>query len=143
MVLLIQSTLRSQTAYSHVSSVIIVTGGDQDTIGDYLNNVEALDTEANQWTTLSPLPRRCSALSPAFNGGGIYRAVFTCFLSDIEKKIKKNSVLRTLTRSHWKKLIKLSVSFSTLATFGGDLLANGGMMRQRNSQKVFTSMISY
>ena len=135
-------TARSQVACVTVRRTLVVAGGDQDQnkVGSGLDTVEAMDTHTKQWISISPLPRKCSALSAAVIGDNIYLAggycsgnsVFTCSISDIEQKPKRTRMRLTLTRSQWKELTKLPVSFSTLAMLGGDLLAICGKDHSEN-----------
>ena len=92
-------------------------------------NVEVMNINTKQWSVASPLPQKCLSPSITICGDSLYlvggflsaapKSVFTCSLPDL---ISSNS------RSHniWRGISSLSVTGSTLASFGGDLLAIGG-----------------
>ena len=90
-----------------------------------------------QWTRVSPLPRRCLCLSAVVfqdtlylaGGNGLSKSVFTCFLPDLLPPTAIESTAHQTFSSSgilWRETSNLPVTESTLASFGGDLLAIGG-----------------
>ena len=127
------STPHSSTACITTEKALVVVGG------GHLLAVEVMDINTKQWTTVCPLPQKLQLLSGIVCGDSLYLAggytgvfgsnsVFTCSLPDLWKPETLGSrILRTLTRSNvWKEISSLPVTLSTLASFGGHLLAIGG-----------------
>ena len=127
-------TPRCLAACVIAKSRLVVAGGDQDRCAGGLETVEVMDTETKEWSTASPLPRKCSALSAAVVGDTLYLAggyrsensVFTCSVSDFQPKMKQSVIWRMFSQTQRKEIKGLPVLFSTLATIGDDLLAIGG-----------------
>ena len=124
-------TPRSLTASIATEKALVVAGG---TAGGDRDTVEVMDINTKQWTTASSLPEKLRSLSGIFCGDSLYLAggisgyVFTCSLLDLwQPKTLRSRLRRTLSRSNvWKKIGSLPVRGSTLASFGGNLLAIGG-----------------
>ena len=109
---------------------LVVAGGKVGIFSLSSNNVEVMNINTKQWSIAAPLPLKCSLASATTHGDSLYlvsgdlsvrspKSVFTSSLSDL---ISSNS------KSHnvWREISNLSVTGSTLASFGGDLLAIGG-----------------
>ena len=129
-------TQRSLTACITTEKALVVVGG---FAGDNLSTVEVMDINTKQWTTVCPLPQKLQSLSGIVCGDSLYLAggftgysesisVLTCSLPDLWQPETLGSRIRqTPTRSNvWKEISSLPVTRSTLASFGGHLLAIGG-----------------
>ena len=136
-------TPRSSTACITTEKALVVAGG---TAGGDLATVEVMDINTKQWTTVCPLPQKLQLLSGIVCGDSLYlagglneysgsKSVFTCSLPDLWQPETLGSRIRlTLTRSNvWKEISSLPVTRSTLASFGGHLLAIGGSDDSWNS----------
>ena len=129
-------TPRGLTACITTEKALVVAGG---RAGGDLATVEVMDINIKQWTTVCPLPQKLESLSVIVCGDSLYlaggltgyswsKSVFTCSLRDLWQPETLGSRIRqTLTRSNvWKEISSLPVTGSTLASFGGHLLAIGG-----------------
>ena len=129
-------TPRYFTACITTEKALVVAGG---RAGGDLATVEVMDINTKQWTTVCPLPQKSSSpsgivcgdslyLAGGFTGGSESKSVFTCSLPDLwQTETLGSRIRRTLTRSNvWKEISSLPVTGSTLASFGGHLLAIGG-----------------
>ena len=129
-------TSRSLTACITTEKALVVAGGDA---GGDLATVEVMDINTKKWTTVCPLPKKLRLPSAIVCGDSLYlaggsikgsvsKSVFTCPLPDLwQPETLGSRIRRTLTRSNvWKEISSLPVTRSTLASFGGHLLAIGG-----------------
>ena len=130
-------TPRSHTACITTEKALVVVGG---YAGVYdLSTVEVMDINSKQWTIVCPLPQKLNSSSVIVCGDSLYLAggltrgigstsVFTCSLPDLWQPDTLGSrIRRTLTRSNvWNEISSLPVTHTTLASFGGHLLAIGG-----------------
>ena len=129
-------TQRHSTACITTEKVLVVAGGRE--YGD-LATVEVMGINTKQWTTVCPLPLKLWSLSGivcgdslylagGFNGRYMSKSVLTCSLHDLwQPKTLGSRIRQTLTRSNvWKEISNLPLTGSTLASFGGHLLAIGG-----------------
>ena len=105
-----------------------------------LNTVEVMKTDTKQWSIVCSLPRKCSWMSPAIMGDMLYLAggfiqdkpsncVLSCTVSNLLTSSTFGSkILWSLSSSlgAWKEASHVPVTRSTLALFGGNLLAIGG-----------------
>ena len=136
-------TPRSLTACITTEKALVVAGGFEDSD---LATVEVMDINTKQWTTVRPLPQKVQSpsgivcgdslyLAGGFTGGSGSKSVFTCSLSDLlQPETLGSRIRRTLTRLNvWKEISSLPVTLSTLASFGGHLLAIGGDYDSENS----------
>ena len=143
------STRRNLAACITTEKNLIVAGGSQ---GSHdLNTVEVMNIKTKQWSTVSSLPYKCSSLSGIVCGGKLVLAggnvdsspsnsVFTCLLSDLlprtsstlRAKIRWRTNSRGDRHGLWKDIGHLPVTHSTLASFGGHLLAIGGTIDSNN-----------
>ena len=126
-----------------VVAVVVAVG----ITSDYLATVEVMDINTKQWTTVCPLPQKLKTLSGIVSGNSLYlaggytggftrgftggygsKSVFTCSLPDLwQPETLESRTRQTLTTSTaWKEISSLPVAGSTLASFGGHLLAIGG-----------------
>ena len=132
-------TPRRLTACITTEKALVVAGGytEGDTV--QVDSVEMMSINTKQWTTVCPLPKKLSSLSGIVCGDSLYlaggitgrygsKSVFTCFFPDLlQPKTLGSRIRRTLSRSNvWKEISSLPVTGSTLASFGGHLLAIGG-----------------
>ena len=130
------STPRDNTACITTEKALVVAGG---YAGDDMDTVEVMDINTKQWITVCPLPQPLWSLSVVVCGDSLYlaggiagglgsKSVFTCSIPDLWQPTTLGSRIRqTLTMSNvWKEISSLPVTRSTLASFGGHLLAIGG-----------------
>ena len=124
-------TSRSHTACITTEKALVVAGGRA--YYDNLATVEVMDINTKQWTTVCPLPQKLWSLSGivcgdslylagGFSGGSWSKSVFTCSLPDLLQP----ETLGSARSNVWKEISSLPVTRSTLASFGGHLLAIGG-----------------
>ena len=111
----------------YANNTLVVTGGFRD--AKRLNTVEILNTANMRWSIVSSLPVSTTDLSTTICGDYVYIHLRT---SDAQEKysVYKCS-LRQLTQSQpssaiWEKIAPLPVSWSSLVTINGHLLAVGG-----------------
>ena len=111
----------------YANNTLVVAGGWCDSTN--LNTVEILNTANMQWSIVSSLPVPTDYPSTTICGDYVYIHTRT---GDVQEKysVYKCS-LRQLTQSQlssaiWEKIAPLSVSWSTLVTINGHLLAVGG-----------------
>ena len=128
---------RYNTACITTEKALVVAGGYAGDNKD-LATVEVMDINTKQWTTVCPLPQKLGLLSVIVCGDSLYlagglgsswsKSVFTCSLPDLwQPETLGSRIRRTFTRSNvWKEISSLPVTGSTLASFGGHLLAIGG-----------------
>ena len=129
-------TPRFSTTCITTEKALVVAGG---YAGDNMATVEVMDINTKQWITVCPLPQKLQSSSAIVCGDSLYlaggtnkgsgsKSVFTCSLPDLWQPETLGSRIRqTLTRSNvWKEISSLPVTRSTLASFGGHLLAIGG-----------------
>ena len=130
-------TPRSSTACMTTEQAVVVAGGN--TRDNNIATVEVMDINTKQWITVCPLPQKLRSLSGIVCGDSLYltggttglswsKSVFTCSLCDLLRPETLGSRMRRkLTKSNvWKEISSLPVTVSTLASFGGHLLAIGG-----------------
>ena len=130
-------TPRYHTSCITTAKALVVAGGEAGS--DDVETVEVMDINTKQWTTVCPLPQKLSSFSAIVCGDSLYlaggytglsvsKSVFTCSLPDLwQPETIVSRIRRTLTRSNvWKEISSLPVTGSTLASFGGHLLAIGG-----------------
>ena len=129
-------TSRHSTTCITTEKALVVAGG---IAGEYLATVEVMDINTKQWTTVCPLPQKLTSSSGIVCGDSLYlaggytrysqsKSFFTCSLPNLwQPETLGSRIRRTLTRSNvWKEISSLPVTESTLASFGGHLLAIGG-----------------
>ena len=138
-------TPRYSTVCITTEKALVVVGG---SIGGDLATVEVMDINTKQWTAVCPLPQKLTSPSGIVCGDSLYlaaggigksKSVFTCSLPDLWQPETLGSRIRqTLTRSNvWKEISSLPVAVSTLASFGGHLLAIGG----KDDSWIFTTNV--
>ena len=126
-------TPRSRTACITTERALVVAGGEAD---DDLATVEVMDINTKRWTTVCPLPQKLRLLSGTVCGDSLYLAggfigysesklVLTCSLPNLWQPETLGSRLQQKSNV-WKEINCLPVTVSTLASFGGHLLAIGG-----------------
>ena len=137
-------TPRNNTACITTEKALVVAGGY--VADDDLATAEVMDINTKQWTTVCSLPQKLHSSSGIVCGDSLYlaggytrysqpKSVFTCSLPDLwQPETLGSRIRRTLTRSNvWKEISSLPVTGSTLASFGGHLLAIGGEDDSENS----------
>ena len=149
-------TPRQSTSCITTEKGLVVAGGEANDFVEMMNlaTVEVMDINTKQWTTVCPLPKKLWLLSGIVCGDSLYlaggltgvlgsKSVFTCSLPDLwQPETLGSRIRRTLTRSNvWKEISSLPVTGSTLALFGGHLLAIGG--RDDNSVNPTTDVYRY
>ena len=134
-------TPRHSTACITTEKALVVAGGDAGY--DCLTTVEVMDINTKQWTTVCPLPQKLRSLSGIVYGDSLYlaggsteysqsKSVFTCSLPDLWQpktfgsRIRQTFFGSSMKSNVWKEIGSLPVRDSTLASFGGHLLAIGG-----------------
>ena len=136
-------TPRNAVACITTEQSLVVAGGYGS--GGVLDIVEVMNINTKQWTTICPLPQKQYLLSATVCGDTLYlaggintsKSVFTCSLTDL--LTSSNSlgykIRRTFSQSQnvWKEISSLPVTYSTLASFNGQLLAIGGRVDSWNS----------
>ena len=143
-------TPRYHTACITTEQALVVVGGEGK--GKDLATVEVMNISTNQWTAVRSLPQKlrslsCTAcrdslyLAGGIAGGGLWsKSVFTCSLTDLLQTTETfgSKLQRVLTGSYiWKEISSLPLTGSTLASFGGHLLAIGGKDNSGNSPDVY------
>ena len=137
-------TARMSASSVTTSEALVVAGGYVG-INGYLDTVEVMKTSTKLWATVSPLPQKLSHCSAVACGDKLYfaggflqgknyvftnsKSVLTCSLTNLlASNTLRSKLLRgfSQTRSIWKKISSLPVVHSTLASFGGQVLAFGG-----------------
>ena len=109
---------------------LVVAGGREGFFSRPSNNVEVMNINTKQWSFVSPLPKKCTSPSATIIcgdslylvGGYLSAAPKSVFTSSLPDLISSNSQSCNV----WREISDLLVEGSTLASFGGDLLAIGG-----------------
>ena len=129
-------TPRSNAACVTTEQALVVAGGYG--AGCHLDTVEVMNTDTKVWTKVASLPEKCSLLIATVFGDRLYlaggfpssKSIFTCSLPDLLPPDTLGSRLQRQTLSPsqnvWKNVSSLPVTWSTLVSFGGHLLAVGG-----------------
>ena len=137
-------TPRQTAACITTEQALVVAGGYGH--GGYLDTVEVMNINIKQWTTVSPLPQKLSQLSATVCGDTLYlaggrtkvftgfsspsKSVFTCSIPDLMTSANTlgSRIRRTFSRTQniWREISSLPVTWCTLVSFSGDLLAAGG-----------------
>ena len=131
-------TPRHNTTCITTEQAVVVAGGNAG--DDILDTVEVMNSSTKLWTTVSPLPQKLVHFSGIACGDTLYLAggysyigrsmskcVFTCSLPDLlQPKTIGSRIRQAISGSKWKTVSSLPVTFSTLASLGGHLLAIGG-----------------
>ena len=119
----------------YANNTLVVAGGFCDLIN--LNTVEILNTANMQWSIVSSLPVPTHQPSSTICGDYVYMHSRTI---DQEMYSVYKCSLRQLTQSQpssaiWEKVVSLPVSYSSLVTVNGHLLAVGGWDSKRDKTK--------
>ena len=133
-------TARSQTASVTTEQALVVAGGHDGRKN--LDTVEVMTIATKQWTTAQHLPHPFGLISGTICGDQMYlgggcigvgeasKSVLTCSLTDLLPPQSLGVRLRTLSLATkpgvWREIKDLPVTWSTLTTLGGHLLAIGG-----------------
>ena len=133
-------TPRSEVACVTTEEAVIVAGGHAS--AGFLSTVEYMNTGTKQWTTACPLPQKMSSLSAITCGDKLYLAgglrdrpspsmsAFACSLSELltSSNSLKYKIQRKIapTLKLWNEISDLPVTWSTLVSFHGYVLAIGG-----------------
>ena len=148
-------TPRSDAACVTTEQALVVAGGYG--AGCYLDTVEVMNTDTKVWTKVASLPEECTRLTATVLGGRLYlaggstgilisplKSVFTCSLPDLLPPDTLGSRLQRQTLSPsqnvWKRVSSPPVTWSTLVSFSGHLLAVGG---RDDSDKPTSHVYSY
>ena len=134
-------TPHSCTACATTEQALVVAGSDGSVD---LTTVEVMDIHTKQWTTACPLPQKLASLSGIACGDSFYfaggitgylgsKSVFTCSLSDLWQPETLGSRIQLTKSNVWREIRSLEVTRSTLASFGGHLVAIGGEDDSLNS----------
>ena len=110
-------------------SLLIVIGG----IGKgrrYLRDIEVLDVDSRQWSTVASFPEICASSSACISGCHLYvlgqlNTVFSC---DVDALINSSSGLTSASKPEeiWESVESLPVSSSTCVSIKNTLYAVGG-----------------
>ena len=126
-------TPRLSASCATTEQALIVAGG-WASFDNYLDTVEVMNLDTKEWTTVSPLPRKCWALSATVCRDTLYlaggftsnyipsKSVFTSSIPDLLQTATSSPVKGVV----WKEIGSLPVVRSTLISFGGQILAVGG-----------------
>ena len=129
-------TPRWNAACVTTEQALVVAGGYG--AGGALDTVEVMNTDTKVWTKVASLPEKCSLVTATVFGDRLYlaggfpssKSVFTCSLPDLLPPDTLGSRLQRHTLSPRQNVLKnvssLPVTWSTLVSFGGHLLAVGG-----------------
>ena len=144
-------TPRHSAACITANKVLVAAGGSLSLSRqayDYTDIVEVMDTDIKQWTRVSCLPGKYTALSAAIFGGRLYlgggnkidsnvksgeKLVFACSVHDLAP----SKPLELSTPNIWKSTSSLPVTGSTLVAFCGHLLAIGGRADSKPTSDVY------
>ena len=133
-------TGRNCVACITTKEALVVAGGDTGVFSLKSDNVEVMNINTKQWSVASPLPKKCTSPSATICEDSLYlvggllsaapKSVFTCSLP---------CLISSDSQSHnvWREISSLPVKVSTLASFGGDLLAIGGCDDSTTTSDVF------
>ena len=150
-------TPRQRAVCITTGRAVVVAGG---YAGDHLNTVEVMNINSKQWSTVCPLPQKLSHFSGVACGDTLYlaggyvgsllsKSVFTCSVPDLVLPDPLGSKIQHTPQSGkkdsfksnvWSEISSLPVSHTTLASFGGHLLAIGGC---DDSGKTTTNVYGY
>ena len=134
---------------------LVVAGGIGIGGDNVLDTVDVMMSDTKRWTTVSPLPLKTTLFSVVVHGNTLYlaggltdsftstKSVFTCSLSDLLPPTTLGSkIRRTFFRTHtpWREISSLPVTWSTLVSFGGEVLAVGG---KDDSEQPTSNVYSY
>ncbi|XP_064405539.1 probable serine/threonine-protein kinase kinY [Halichondria panicea] len=119
----------------YANNTLVVAGGFCDLMN--LNTVEILNTVNMQWSIVSSLP--VPTHQPSSTICGDYMYIHSRTIDQEMYSVYKCS-LRQLTQSQpssavWEKVVSLPVSYSSLVTINGHLLAVGGWDSKRDKTK--------
>ena len=129
---------RSSTAVTTTNTSLIVAGGQEP--GVKKTEVEVMDTQTLQWTTVASLPLPLSHakaticgdrlyLGGGFSSGGASKSVLECEVKELLQSQPQSLASRIgLSRRPqvWREVAPLPVTLSSLVTFQDHLLAVGG-----------------
>jgi hypothetical protein len=150
-------TPRQRAVCITTGRAVVVAGG---YAGDHLNTVEVMNINSKQWSTVCPLPQKLSHFSGVACGDTLYlaggyvgsslsKSVFTCSIPNLVLPAPLGSKIQHTPQSGrkdsfksnvWSEISSLPVSHTTLASFGGHLLAIGGC---DDSGKTTTNVYGY
>ena len=134
---------RGAPAVTTTITYLIVAGGWKDNFGfENRYEVEVMETMTLKWSTVSSLPHPVSHAVATICGGRLYlgggfsshvfdpiKSVATCEVRDLLQSRSQSIAARLGLSSSppvWKEIASLPVSYSSLVTFKGQLLAVGG-----------------
>ena len=131
---------RNEPAVATTNTSLIVAGGWE--AGGKKTEVEVMDTQTLQWSTVASLPLPLSAASATICGDRLYlgggfsnganKSVLECEVRDLLQSQPSSQASRIgLSRRPqvWREVAPLPVIHSSLVTFQGHLLAVGGAVR--------------
>ena len=138
---------RNNPAVATTNTSLIVAGG-WEADGSMKTEVEVMDTQTPQWSTVASLPHSLSHataticgdrlyLGGGFSSGGATKSVLECEVKDILQSQPPSQASRIgLSRRPqvWREVVPLPVTLSSLVTFQGHLLAVGGGVADYTSE---------
>ena len=140
---------RNDPAVATTNTSLIVAGG-WTSFGQYSTEVEVMDLQTLQWTSVASLPCSFSEATATICGDRLYigggysieeatKSVLMCEMNDLFQSQPQPQIQSWLTRLRlsssppvWKEVAPLPVVLSSLVTFQGQLLALGGGITNDN-----------
>ena len=135
---------RNEPAVATTNTSLIVAGGREIVLHKKKTEVEVMDTQTLQWSTVASLPFPLSSATATICGDRLYlgggyssdgvatKSVLECEVKDLLQSQPPSQASRFgLSRRPqvWREVAQLPVTMSSLVTFQGHLLAVGGEVR--------------
>ena len=130
-------TKHTNPAAVYANKTLIVAGGN--IVGQLLTTVEILNTANRQWSSVSSLPVGMNCPSTTICEDFVYihpqtsnqekNSVYQCSLEQLVQSQPRSAI--------WDKIPSLPVSFSSLITVNGHLLAVGGQEANDDSNNIY------
>ncbi len=129
-------TKRYNTAAVYTNNTLVVAGGDN---AWSLTTVEILNTVNRQWSSVSSLPVKMNLPSATICGDFVYihprnndqekNSVYKCSLEQLVQSQSGSAI--------WENITSLPVSWSSLTTVNGHLLAVGGVKANDRTNNIY------
>ena len=130
---------RNVPAVATTNTSLIVAGGRE--LDGRKTEVEVMDTRTLQWSIVTSLPFCLSAATATICGDRLYlggglssdgptKSVLECEVKDLFPPSQTSGIGLSRRRQVWREVAPLPVTWSSLVTFQGHLLAVGGKVRE-------------